>query len=146
MSFCLHTVALATSPSPPPPGTNESPVDRKVSSHGASASSLQTCLYPFPQFVLAAPLPDEARRTGNERSCTMTSTSAFFTATIAATPTQGAGETCPDCSVTMGQNSTKFRFLFPQNVAWSVVVNFGMLESKLKWINACPSRERRFSF
>lgn len=84
VSFCLHTVGPATRykrESSRPEGELARSVRLKPANVSLPVSAICAC----------GPLPDEARRTGNERSCTMTSTSAFFTATIAATPTKGRG-------------------------------------------------------
>lgn len=96
VSFCLHTVGPATRykrESSRPEGELARSVRLKPANVSLPVSAICAC----------GPLPDEARRTGNERSCTMTSTSAFFTATIAATPTKGRGlgegEEPPDAAV-----------------------------------------------
>lgn len=85
----VYTCPFACTPLPRPPrykresSRPEGELARSVRLKPANVS------LPVSAICACGPLPDEARRTGNERSCTMTSTSAFFTATIAATPTNG---------------------------------------------------------
>lgn len=85
----VYTCPFACTPLPRPPrykresSRPEGELARSVRLKPANVS------LPVSSICACGPLPDEARRTGNERSCTMTSTSAFFTATIAATPTNG---------------------------------------------------------
>lgn len=85
----MYTCPFACTPLPRPPwykresSRPEGELARSVRLKPANVS------LPVSAICACGPLPDEARRTGNERSCTMTSTSAFFTATIAATPTKG---------------------------------------------------------
>lgn len=84
----MYTCPFACTPLPRPPrykresSRPEGELARSVRLKPANVS------LPVSAICACGPLPDEARRTGNERSCTMTSTSAFFTATIA-TPTKG---------------------------------------------------------